>query len=301
MDHSTSSFLCGYAAYLDLFFCAKEEDDQKEKDALGVGFFCLDGDDWIKFATTFNWPHVAVASIKPGGGDRVVLSVGSQGDYYECLAGTSTERTGVIPGAGPFLARNLAVVDDTVFAVGMGRVVARWDGPGTWTRLDPAAPLPDGQACGFNDLAGPSLKEMYAVGWRGEIWQTDGAAWRQIASPLSDHLRAACTLPNGFIFAVGYNGVMVRGRNDAWNIVDSGRAETLLDVCCFDGKVFVATAYQILSLDDSGLVPVTEFEDPDDMPATCGGLYLAHDGSGVFSLGPKDLFRLRDGLWERLV
>lgn len=305
MKHDASTFLCGHAPFLDLIFCAKEMDEDKNNDGMVFTFFLLDGEKWIKFNTTFNWPHVAVASIKPGGSDRVVLSVGSRGDYYECIinskTGIPTQQVGVIPSEKPFLARNLAIVEETMFAVGMGRVVARWDGPGQWTRLDPEAPLPKGQACGFNDLTGSSLQEMYAVGWRGEIWCLDKNVWRQIDSPLSAHLRAACTLPDGSIFAVGYNGAMVRGRHDTWKVVDSERPETLLDVCCFDGKVFVATAYKILMLDDTGLVPVTNFEDSADMPATCGGLYLTHDGAGIISMGSHDLFRLRNGVWERLV
>lgn len=303
LEHDTSSFLCGYAASLDYFFCAKELDENK--DGMAFTIFRLDGEEWDRFGTTFNWPHVAIASIKPQGGNRVILSVGPRGDYYECIfdskTGVPTQQVGVIPSERPFLARNLAVVEDTIFAVGMGRAVARWDGPGMWTRLDPDAPLPEGQACGFNDLTGPSLKEMYAVGWRGEIWCMDSAVWRPIDSPLSAHLRAACTLPDDSIIAVGYDGAMVRGRHDTWIVVDSGRPETLLDVCCLAGQVFVATAYQILMLDDSGLVPVTEFEDPEDLPATCGGLYLTQDGAGIISMGAKDLFRLRDGVWERVV
>jgi hypothetical protein len=302
LDHSTSSFLCGYAVRLDLFVCVKEQ-DKKSADGMVFNVFLLQGNTWAKFATMFDWPHVAVASIKPRGSDRVVLSIGGNGDYWEFLDATSSEHTGVIPGSSPFLARNLAVVGDRIFAVGMGRVVARWDGPGLWTRLGPTAPLPEGRACGFNDLTGPSLMEMYAVGWRGEIWQTDGdgSAWRQIDSPISEHLNAACTLRDGSIVAVGYNGAMVRGKHDTWAVVASGRPETLLDVCCFKGEVYVATAFRILKLEDTGLMPVTEFADADDVPTSCGALYLTDDGVGVFSLGPKDLFRLRDGAWERVV
>lgn len=302
MKDETSSFLCGYAAYLDFIFCAKELDSND--DGMPFAFFLLDGEEWEKFSITFSWAHVAVASIKPQGRNRAIVSMGAHGEYYECVydavTGLPTQQVGVIPSDRPFLGRNLAIVEETIFAVGMGRVVARWEGPGMWTRLDPKEPLPEGIACGFNDLTGPSLKEMYAVGWRGEIWCMNNAVWHQVDSPLSAHLRAACTLPDGSIVAVGYNGAMVRGRHDTWRVVDSGRAETLLDVCCFDGKVFVATAYKILVLNESGLMPVTDFEDPADMPASCGGLYLSDDGAGIISMGPSDLFRLRDGIWKRI-
>lgn len=300
MDHSTSSFICGYAVRLDLFVCVKEQ-DKKRADGMVFNVFLLQGNSWGKFATMFDWPHVAVASIKPRGSDRVVLSIGGNGDYWEFLDATSSERTGVMPGSSPFLARNLAVVEDRIFAVGMARVVARWESPGLWARLGPTAPLPEGRASGFNDLAGPSLNELYAVGWRGEIWQTDGSAWRQIDSPTSEHLNAACTLPDGSIVAVGYNGAIVRGKHDTWNLVASGRPETLLDVCYFKGAIYVATAFRILKLEDTGLMPVAEYVDADDMPTSCGALYPTDDGAGVFSLGPKDLFRLRGGAWERVV
>jgi len=294
--------LCGYAVRLDLFVCVKEYDHERA-DGMAYQGFLLQGSHWVKFATMFDWPPAAVASVKPRGSERVVLSVGTRGDYWEFLDATSSEHTGVIPGDSPFLARNLAVVEQRIFAVGMGRVVARWDAPGVWTRLDPGAPLPGAGACGFNDLTGPALTEMYAVGWRGEIWRTDGdgSAWHQIDSPTSEHLNAACTLPDGSIMAVGYNGAMVRGKQDTWNVVASGRPETLLDVCCFNEEVYVATAFRILRLEDMGLVPDTRFAVAGDIPSSCGALYPTDDGTGVFSLGPKDLFRLRDGAWERVI
>ena len=82
MDHSASSFLSGYAAFLDFFFCGKELD--KESDGMGFAFYLLDGSEWSRMGQ-FNWPQIAVASIKPDGGDRTVLAVGPHGDYFEVI------------------------------------------------------------------------------------------------------------------------------------------------------------------------------------------------------------------------
>ena len=207
----------------------------------------------------------------------------------------------MLPGKPRFIARNLAVVGDTIYAVGMGRAIARWDGPMKWTRLDPKLPASnDDGAVGFNDLVGVTPSEMYTVGWGGEILRTDGKRWQAVDSPVSAALRAACVGADGLIYAVGYNGTMVRGRGDDWSVIETGRKGVLLDVCAFKDKIFVATSFDVLKLGPDGLDPVSEFDDPDDQPSSCIGLCAAADGSGVLWLGNTELFRITDSTWHRV-
>lgn len=125
---------------------------------------------------------------------------------------------------------------------------------------------------------------MYTVGWGGEILRTDGRRWQHVHSPVSAALRAACVAPDGMVYAVGYDGTMVRGRGDSWSVIETGRKGVFLDVCSFRSDVFVATSLDVLKLGPSGLEPVTDFDDPEDRPTGCVGLCAAADGSGVFGL-----------------
>ncbi|MFC3147560.1 WD40/YVTN/BNR-like repeat-containing protein [Piscinibacterium candidicorallinum] len=304
---SELEFVCGCAAYADLFFCVKAQPNASQAIAKGGFPFSFHGFDeqedekWVRYTRVFNWPAQAVASFKPGGGDRVVVALGPHGEVYEIQTTDSSESTSVIPGSPRFLGRNLAVANETAFALGMGRCIARWDGPQTWTRIDPDLPADDDKATGFNDLVVASPGEMYTLGWSGEIFRTDGVRWQAVDSPVSAALRAACVGADGLVYAAGYDGTMIRGRGDDWSIIETDRKGVFLDICTLGQDVFVSTAFEVFKLTEGGLVAVSEFADPDDRPRSCTGLSAATDGSCVFWMGGSDLFRFDGALWQRVV
>jgi hypothetical protein len=67
----------------------------------------------------------------------------------------------------------------------------------------------------------------------------------------------------------------------------------------FDGKVYVVTDFAILELVNERLQPVAALATHDDAPNTC--LHLLQAADGLVSLGPKDLFKLHQGTWTRVV
>jgi hypothetical protein len=299
MDHTGSSFLSGTAVCNYLLLAAKERDDNAAKRLVRTNFFVLRKGSWEIFKESGAWTAIAMATFKRGSDRRVIVAAGPSGEIWECRMTPMEESTGALSADDTVIIRNLSVVEDTIYAVGMSRRVFRRDAPHSWTPVGPNAPVPQDTVAGFNDLAAASASEMYAVGWEGEIWLYDGKNWSQIDSPVSAHLRAACYAHDERIYAVGYNGTMVRGRRDHWEIIDTRRPENLMDVCAFDGKIYVVTDFEILVLTEEGLVPAQNFEDPDDLPATCLHLLAAPDG--VFSMGPKDVFLLIKDTWQRVV
>lgn len=297
MNHQGSSFTCGYAARIDLIFFSKTRDEPAEQDKPNAAFFFMDGADWIKYDEITNWIAISMASIGKFDSRRVV-AIGFDGDFWEVDNGTLLESLGRIS-TEEIDPRALGVVDETIYAVGMGRLVLRRDGLNQWTPMGPRpATLAEG-VIGFEDMSGFSNAEMYAVGWQGEIWWYDNANWRQIDSPVSANLNAVCCAEDGNVYIVGDNGAMLRGRHETWEVLASGRDENLMDVCCYENSVYVVTDFQILKLIGDVLVDEENFANPADVPATCLSLLKASDG--VISMGPKDLFRLSQGAWERLV
>lgn len=298
-------FLSGFAPFHDLFFCAKAKAGTGEVIPSGTfpfRVFMLSRNQWSPYDRVFNWAPIAITSVKPEDGLRAVVAIGAHGECYEMRPANGDEQTGVLPGPSRFLARNVAVVGDVIYAVGMGRAMARRDGPMAWTRIDPAVPVSNSnRAVGFNDLAAFSPDEMYTVGWGGEILRGDGERWQAVDSPVSTALVAACTGADGLLYAVGYNGTMVRGRGDEWSVIETGSRSALRDVCTYGDDILVATPFDVLRLGPDGLQPIEEFEDPEDVPGSCNGLCAAADGSGVFWLGNSGLFFLTGTTWKRVV
>ena len=181
----------------------------------------------------------------------------------------------------------------------MGRVVLHRNSTGDWSGIGPGTTDADkGKVVGFEDMCGFSSDEMVAVGWGGEIWVYEAGQWSQKESPTTGNLNAVHCADDGNVYIVGDKGVMIRGRGDDWEMVETARKENLTDVVLHKETLFVSTDFHLLKMGEDGLEPETEFAD-DRPPATCHALYVAQDG--LVSIGTKDLTRRVDGSWERIV
>jgi hypothetical protein len=289
------------APFYDFFFFAKEVDEVAQSGWPNSIFFVFDETDpeaqYQRYDVSVGWPAIAMATSKPPGADRLVVALGPNGNYWELEPAPMLERAGQIADFQGNL-RNVAVIDDVFYACAMGRRVLRRESPGVWRDIGPGTFAGDPVVIGFEDIGGYGANEIYAVGWGGEIWWRDGGQWKRIDSPTSGHLHALCCAEDA-VYAVGQDGTMVRGRYDSWEVLPTGRMEDLRDVAVYRGEVHVCTTFRLLRWTDGQLVNDTDFAESADQPATCQNLLCAADG--LILLGEKDVFRLRDGLWRRLV
>jgi hypothetical protein len=299
VNHDGSTFACGCAPSLEAIFSAKSLDNLLDQGTENCSFFVMFRNDWYKYQFDGAWLAIAMATIKPPGKDRTVVAVSPGGAYFEVEPKSLKEVHGSIKAAENSL-RSIAAIDDVIYACGMARSVLRRDGPGAWDEIGPGTTKDDdGLVVGFEDIAGFSKDDMYAVGWMGEIWRRRSGKWRRLDSPVSANLNAVCCATDGRVYVAGDDGVILRGGGDVWEALEIKGVGNLMDVAFYDKTVYVVTDFQILKLEDDALVPESAFADPDDFPTTCLHLLIAQDG--LVSMGTKDLFRLRRGVWERLV
>lgn len=297
MDHSLSTFLCGCAPFHDLIFFAKSLDELDAEDEPNSTFLFIDGDKTARFATSMAWPAIAMATVKPAGGERVVCAIGRTGELWEGAPNTATHVHGDI-GIGDGSWRNMTVIDGDIYACGMDRTAAVRTGPLEWRDISAPPAEDDTRVVGFESIDGFSSEDLYAVGWQGEIWQRKGTKWRQIDSPISTVLTAVCCASDGVVYAVGQGGTMLGGRDDRWSVIHTGLTDNLQDVRDHDGKIYVVTDFDIYQLANGALEPVA-LADETDEPVTC--LHLLKAADGLISLGQKDVFTLRAGKWQRVV
>jgi photosystem II stability/assembly factor-like uncharacterized protein len=301
LKHETSSFLSGCAPLADFMFFSKEADELVDEDQSNSSFFSYDEDEkedpFRKYDVSASWVAIAMTTIKPiSTGLREVIAVAPDGEYWELEPLTTNEFTGVIKVIRGSI-RSLTVVDDIVYGCGMARTVLKREYRDNWVEFGP----PDSQSgavIGFEDLSGFNGSDIYAVGWSGEIWHFNGENWSQIDSPVSSILSAVCCAEDGFVYAVGHDGVMLKGRGDSWTVIGTGRKEKLMDVQFYAGQIYVATNFDVLKLTDHGLVLDADFP-ADDRPSTC--LHLLKAADGLFSMGTKDLWRKKTSGWQRIV
>jgi hypothetical protein len=299
MDHTKTTFLSGCAASHEAAFFAKELDEFVEQDRENSSFLMLFKSNWYKADFGAAWTAISMATTKPANKDRLVLAVSPRGAYWELEPAGPRESHGQIPKA-EYPLRALSAIDDVVYACGMGRTVLRRKNRGAWDEIGPGTSKADGESIvGFESLAAFSADEMYAVGWRGEIWQLRRNRWRRLDSPVSVKLNSVFCASDGNVYIVGDDGTLLRGRNDVWEVLSTGVADNLMDVAFHDGTLYVTTDFQILKLAGGAMIPEDAFADADDTPGTC--LHLLPATGVLWSMGTKDLFRLHGGTWERVV
>ena len=113
-----------------------------------------------------DWDSTAIAvAQKPA---RKVLMIGEDGDIAVYLGGGKSEGEKITP--QPMAIRNAKTINGYVYACGMKRQVFRRGGEGVWTDISAPSAGPTDSA-GFEAIDGYSEKEIYGVGWNGEIWQ----------------------------------------------------------------------------------------------------------------------------------
>ncbi|BAP55883.1 hypothetical protein THII_1586 [Thioploca ingrica] len=184
------------------------------------------------------------------------------------------------------------------YAVGPARTVYRRDAPNKWTCIK--APKPEISQlmdAGFESIDGFSEKDIYAVGWGGEIWHYDGQLWKQINSPTNLGLFKVRCAGNGEVYAGGQMGILLRGRHEQWEIIEHEvTQENLRGIEWFNGILYVATTKSVYELKKDQLIPI---DFGNDAPSTCYHLSAA-DGI-MWSIGAKDVMEFDGKKWSRII
>ena len=183
------------------------------------------------------------------------------------------------------------------YAVGTCRQAYVRDGEDQWRCIDQSAqggdtPITD---TSFESIDGFSEQEIYTVGWEGEIWKYDGSVFTQQNSPTNLALHKVRCAPDGFAYACGQLGTLLRGRDDQWEVIEHGSTrEDLWGMEVFDGQLYVSSNHLVYRLEDGKLTPV---DFGDDAPRTCYHLSAA-DGI-MWSIGAKDVMEFDGSNWTR--
>src|SRR3569833_960886 len=117
--------------------------------------------------------------------------------------------------------------------------------------------------------------DIYAVGWDGEVWNYDGASWHELPAITNQVLVDVCCTGDGVVYACGREGLLIKGRADIWEIVDTDDLEEdFWSLAWFDDRLFIASLYNLYTLGKKGLAEVSMGK---DTPGTCNRL-AADDG-----------------------
>jgi hypothetical protein len=251
----------------------------------------------------FAWPIRSQALITEPA--RCVISVSSAGNVRRTTpsGGTDEPRVGEASGktvygrTGLFEVRE---INGLAYAVGTRRAAYRRRAEGVWDCIDADCYDADNFDVGFQSIHGFSKSEIYAVGRGGEIWEYDGRHWTLRDSGTNVTLHKVLCAEDGFVYAVGKKGTIVKGRHDRWQILpDIRRGYEFWSIQDHGGRMFLtASARVLLELSKAGTLEPVNFGECDP-PTTAYHLTLG-DG-GLYSYGAKDIRRFDGQEWHEVL
>lgn len=210
-------------------------------------------------------------------------------DEYVTSSSRSPRNTGHIRGA--------AAIGDDVIVVGMQRQVYRRTGVSGWVDMMQGIPPSDSAGItGFECVLAVSPDEIYAAGWRGELWMFDGTRWNRLDSPTNGIITSLCLDENGEIIGCGRKGLFIRGRGDKWRVIEGLICpDDLWSVISISGRIYAAGLRFLYALSDDK-IEIIDFE---NIRASTFGS-LVSGGGVLWSMGEKDLLSFNGSNWKRL-
>ncbi len=184
------------------------------------------------------------------------------------------------------------------YACGMSRQVYKRTAQG-WVHIDDTI-LADKKATDFSfeSIDGTSSSDIYAVGWKGEIYHYNGKKWRKLPCPTNlDLHQVRCVEPN-LVYICGEKGIFMRGAGDLWELFETEDfEEDLWGLEVFQGVPYVAYADGLMQFDGSVLVPLKTRLKPEVEDG-----YRLHAADGVlWSFGQQELAWFDGSKWHRVV
>lgn len=191
--------------------------------------------------------------------------------------------------------RDLRAVGESTFAVGMSRQVYRRSRGGVWAPYDGGVrhqPSSFLDVRGFNSIHGLDERDMFAVGFEGEIWRCREGKWTPVDSPTNVMLNVVEVVSPDVAYACGLMGTLLRGQGDAWRPIDhDATEESFVAMAFFHGQLYLSDGNTVFLLkEDESLAPVDFGE---GQSREVGHLHAAH--GALWAFGPRLMMRTTDG------
>jgi hypothetical protein len=255
---------------------------------------------WVTLDQAYPWSVVDSVTVATQGPSAVLLGLSGeilftdgQNAAEESIAPASDDSP---PDRG--LMCGLGLVENTLYAVGMGRQVYRRDQGGNWSCIDHAIrPTADDESIvGLTSIDGFSARELYSAGFNGEIWWCADGGWLQVDSPTNLPLTRVLGHDDGNVYICGRNGTLLRGRADRWSVIaEEETDDDLWSIVAYHGRIYVVGTHGLYLLEKDRLILVPI---PGESLGFCQRLLVGNDRLWV--LGPQDLLAFDGKTWRRI-
>jgi hypothetical protein len=190
------------------------------------------------------------------------------------------------------------MIEGYAYICGGNRSVGKRLGKGEWFSHSEAIPkLAKSVGDGFDDIAGFSEDDLYAVGGKGDVWHYDGKTWQQVAFPTNLWTETVCCGGDGNVYISCYEGLTFMGRGNRWKkIYDGGISLGFKDMVWHEGKVWCTNDNEVWTIEDGKL---TWAKDLPSEIKVCSGSLSVNDGVMLMA-GLGGAAFMENGQWHNL-
>lgn len=221
----------------------------------------------------------------------------------------------LVPGSTDMLPviTKLVRVETSIYAIGSGFRVYKRINRQIWQEYSQSIPVPEGYTERkaeaitrgfFEDLAGFSESDMYAVGGTGTVYHFNGEQWKRLSFPTNKLLYTVCCAGDGFVYIADFDGAVWKGRNEQWTkIIHGGMTMPFLDMDWFDGRLWFASDYGIWVLEDEKLVPAMYAKHkpvPPEVAVLSKRIDVSPDGTMMIVCGSRGAAIYDGNVWNVL-
>lgn len=130
----------------------------------------------------------------------------------------------------------------------------------------------------------------------GAIWRRDASTWQTCASPTTVGLTSVLCAADGWVYAAGQHGVLLKGRVDQWTLIEHGATDdSIWGMAWFQGALYASTLNHVYRLQDDALVPV---DFGTDRPISC--YQLSACGDALWASGEFDVMSFDGRQWTQM-
>jgi hypothetical protein len=212
------------------------------------------------------------------------------------LSETKIKGAGTGPGLYGYVS-HIKEISGELYVCGMCRQVYK-KSKQTWISIssDILDSVDSVKSC-FEGIDGTSAKNIYAVGWGGEIFHFDGRKWSKCDSPTNIDLNAIRCVEEDTVYICGSDGVFLRGSKNSWDVIqDEDIVEDFWGIEVYKGTPYIASRNEIFKFDGTNLVQI----DTKLKPAPDSGTLHANNKI-LWSFGNNDLTFYDGKRWKRVI
>ncbi len=225
-----------------------------------------------------------------------VVSLGAEGDFLELQIDGSKTRNNIIEENDKRMVtfRFIKLIDGILYAGGTNNYIFRFTN-NKWTEIGTDAMRKDPvRLKSFENATGFNAEELYTFGWEGAIWSNFSGGWQKIVSPTKYILHDG-DVHNEHVYLGGQLGTILKGRNDNWEVIQTGPNVDIWSVKSFGDSVYFSTMYGILRLKND---KITVFKELGPDMRTAMKLFVGP--SGLWSVGASDIALFDGKKWHAI-